>query len=87
MSMMHYKKEIFMSSEFMPALCDILTSKQGPFYMGIASITFLVAIEMLVDNKYSLSSSRGNIVASSGVSSPMELTTEAARTANEEETM
>ena len=87
MSMMHDKKEVFMSSEFMPALHDILTSKQGPFYVGIASITFLVAVEMLVDNKYSLSSSRGNIVASSFVSSPLELTKEATKTANEQETI
>lgn len=69
-----------MSNEAVFALRDVLTSKHGPVYMGLVSITILVAIEILAENKYSISHCENNIAPTS----PLELTTELTKTSEEE---
>ena len=42
-------------------ISNILNSKNGPLYAGMASIVVLTLAHMLTENNYSISGSSGNI--------------------------
>lgn len=54
-----------MSYETITTISNILNSKNGPLYAGIASIVVLTLAHMLTENNYSISSSSGNIATCS----------------------
>lgn len=46
-------------------ISNILNSKNGPLYAGMASIVVLTLAHMLTENNYSISGSSGNITTCS----------------------
>lgn len=46
-------------------ISNILNSKNGPLYAGMASIVVLTLAHMLTENNYSISGSSGNIITCS----------------------
>ena len=50
-----------MSYETITTVSNILNSKNGPLYAGMASIVVLTLAHMLTENHFSISGSSGNI--------------------------